>query len=399
MNIRDEIIALHAEMTKYRRALHEFPQTAFEETFANSLVAEKLDEWGIPYQNGMAETGIVATIEGKKNTSGKRIGFRVDMDALNIMEEPNKEWMSQVPGKMHACGHDGHTATLLGAAKYLAAHNNFDGTLHLIFQPAEEGAGGAKRMIEEGLFETFPCDEVYALHNWPWLPRGQIAMRAGEMMAGSSKFMLTINGVGGHAAQPEKTIDPIVIGGQIITAIQNVISRYTSPTNRAVVSITNFNAGTGAHNIIPERAELIGTVRTFSMETRKSIQENLLEISRGIAQSMGADVEFDFQTICDPTINDKEMTSFSAAVAAQVVGKDHVDDQYPALMISEDFGAMLGERPGAYIFIGQGEPDDLTAPSNFGLHTPDYDFNDNIIPIGMEYWASLAENRMPLEDK
>ncbi len=396
MKIRKPIQATHTELIRYRHDLHQNPGTAYEEHFAADLVRSKLKEWNIKFEDGIAETGIVATIEGHKNTSGKSLGLRADMDALDIIEQFNKPWTSRIAGKMHACGHDGHTSMLLGAAKHLKENPNFDGTVHLIFQPAEEGAGGAKKMLAEGLFKHFPCDEIYAFHNWPWLPLGQVALKPGTMMAGSSKFYLTVNGLGGHAAQPEKTIDPIVISSQIVTAVQTIVSRYTDPSKRAVMSITNFNAGTGAHNIIPAIAELVGSVRTFDMETRGVIHDHLRDIAFNLGKAMGAEIELDFETICEPTINNEKTTKAATKIAQDIVGKKNVDTLMRPFMISEDFSYMLLERPGSYIFLGQGVPNAADHPSNYGLHTPQYDFNDHLLPLGVEFWTKLVETRLPL---
>ena len=399
MNIRNSIHALKDEIAAYRRELHQNPQTAYEETFASGLVQKKLKEWGIKFEAGLGKTGVVATIEGATNKSGKRVGLRADMDALDIIEEDNKPWKSKNPGKMHACGHDGHTAMLLGAAKYLKDNPNFDGTVHLIFQPAEEGGRGAHAMINEGLFSKFPCDQVYGLHNWPSIPKGKIAMRTGPIMASSDVFRMEILGKGGHAAQPHRTVDPIVIGAQIISALQTLISRTTPPTDPAVISITNFNAGTGAHNIIPDHAKLVGTVRTYDQKLRLLLKERIGETARGIAQAMGADIKYEYDFVLDPTINEEKSTEFCAAIAAKLVGADNVDADVAPSMGGEDFGAMLLERPGCYIWMGQGEPDQASSNHNFGLHTPRYDFNDEIIPLGIEYWARIVEESLPLNNK
>lgn len=397
MNIRPEITALKDEITDYRRAMHQHPQTAYEETFASDLVAEKLAAWKIPHQRDIAVTGIVATIEGKKNSSKKAIGLRADMDALDILEENNKSWPSKIPGKMHGCGHDGHTAMLLGAAKYLNETRNFDGLVHLIFQPAEEGQKGAHRMIEEGLFRNFPCDQVFGLHNWPILPKGTIAMRTGPIMAASDIFRLKILGRGSHAAQPHRAIDPVVIGSQIVTALQSLISREKSGIEPAVLSITNFKAGTGAHNVIPETAELIGTVRTYDQTLRLRLKERIGAMAQGIAAAMGATVEYSYDLILDPTINDPQATAFCGDIAKSIVGGQNVDMDVDPSMGGEDFGAMLLERPGCYIMMGQGEPDVANSPCNYGLHTPRYDFNDSIIPLGIEYWVRVTEAALPLK--
>lgn len=384
------------EIAGYRRAMHENPQTAYEEEFASNLVCEKLTEWRIPFERGLAKTGVVATIEGQKTNSGKTIALRADMDALDIEEADNKKWKSKNPGKMHGCGHDGHTAMLLGAAKYLSETKNFNGTVHLIFQPAEEGQGGAIRMIEEGLFDKFPCDAVYGLHNWPMLPKGAIAMRTGPIMAAADRFTITIKAKGGHAALPHDTIDPVIIGTQIVTALQTLVSRSTDPVDPAVISVTNFNAGTGAFNVIPETAELSGTIRSFDPELRENLKARVEDIAAATAKMHGALAECSFGEGYDPTINSPEATEFCADIARKLVGENNVDTNADPCMGAEDFGAMLMEKPGCYIMMGQGEKDE-GSNHNQGLHTPQYDFNDEIIPLGIEYWATLVEEALKLE--
>ena len=396
MSIRNSIAALKDECAAWRRAMHEHPQTAYEETFASDLVSEKLTAWGIRHERGLAKTGIVATIEGQKNTSGKRIGLRADMDALDILEENNKPWVSKIPGKMHGCGHDGHTAMLLGAAKSLNETRNFDGIVHLIFQPAEEGAHGAATMIKEGLFKKFPCDSVYGLHNWPYLPRGTIGLRTGPIMAAADRFSITVSGLGGHAASPHRAVDPIVIASHIVTALQSLVSRSVDPVDTAVISVTNLNAGTGAFNVIDEKAELSGTIRSFNPQTRTFLKKRVLEMAGDIAKSFGGSAIGSYAEGYDATVNSPEATAFCAAVARKVAGDVNVDDHIDPSMGAEDFGAMLTERPGCYIVLGQGEPATPDSPHNHGLHTPRYDFNDEIIPLGVEYWTSLVEAALPL---
>ena len=395
--IRNSIADLKDEIAGYRRSLHENPQTAYEEEFAAKLVREKLSEWGVEFEDKIAVTGIVATIEGEDNSSGKTIGLRADMDALDIEEADNKPHKSKIPGKMHACGHDGHTATLLGAAKYLHENrSNFNGRVHLIFQPAEEGHKGAHKMIEEGLFERFPCDTVYGLHNWPQIPRGTAATRAGPIMASADIIRMTIKGKGGHAAMPHRTVDPIVIGAQIISALQTLVSRYRHPAEPVVLSITTFQAGTGAHNIIPDDAQLVGTLRTYDEELRQDLSKKIEQTARGVAQSMGGDIDYEFDFILDPTINTPKETEFCVGIAKELFGEHNVDGDVTPSMGGEDFGRMLFDVPGCYIWMGQGE-DDPESNHNQGLHTPRYDFNDEIIPLGIEYWARIVENALPLK--
>ena len=394
MSLINSIAALKDEMTACRRELHQNPQTAYEETFASDLVAKKLGEWGIPFKRGMAVTGIVATIEGQKNTSGKAIGFRADMDALDMVEASGQPWASKIAGKMHGCGHDGHTAMLLGAAKYLSETRNFNGKIHLIFQPAEEGGGGAMKMIAEGLFKDFPMNAVYGMHNWPGLPKGTIGLRAGPIMASSDSFDMTITGKGGHAAMPHLAVDPVVIGSHIVTALQSIVSRQVNPVDQGVVSVTNFIAGTGAHNVIPETAFLKGTFRAFRVETRKLLRQRIIDIAEGFAKTFGASITINIHDGYDPTINSADESSFCASVARALVGADNVQEDVEPCMGAEDFGAMLQEVPGCYIWMGQGV---AGTPHEKMLHNTGYDFNDEIIPLGVEYWARLAEASLPLE--
>lgn len=392
--IRNSIAALQEEIAGYRRSLHENPQTAYEETYASGLIQEKLSEWGIPFEAGLAKTGVVATITGQSTSSGKSIGLRADMDALDITEADNKPWKSKTPGKMHACGHDGHTAMLLGAAKYLSENNDFNGTVHLIFQPAEEGHKGAHAMIDEGLFEKFPCDQVFGVHNWPQLPIGTCATRPGPIMASADIFRMTIHGSGGHAAMPHKCVDPIVMGSQIVSALQTLVSRAVPPVEPAVVSVTYFSAGEGAHNIIPDEAKIIGTVRTYDQDVRQLLKERVGSTAQDIAQAMGGSVSYEYDEVLDPTINDPQATEFCGEIAKDIFGDTNVDTNVDPSMGGEDFGAMLLNTPGCYIWIGQGEPDDADSNHNHGLHTPRYDFNDDIIPIGVEYWVRLVEQAL-----
>lgn len=397
MTLINSIAAMKEEITAARRELHQNPQTAYEETFASDLVAKKLTEWGVTFKRGLAGTGIVATIEGQKNDSGRAIGLRADMDALDMVETSGQPWASKIPGKMHGCGHDGHTAMLLGAAKYLSETRNFNGKVHLIFQPAEEGGNGAAKMIEEGLFKEFPMNAVFGMHNWPGIPKGKMGLKAGPIMASSDSFDIVITGKGGHAAMPHLNIDPIVVGSHIVTALQTIVSRQLDPIDQGVVSITNFKAGQGAHNVIPEKALLSGTYRSFRVETRKLLQKRIEEIATGIAQTLNTTVEIKFHDGYDPTINSAAESVFCAEVARDLLGTENVEDNVEPCMGAEDFGAMLLEAPGCYVWMGQGEPDKKDSPHNQYLHNTGYDFNDDIIPIGVEYWARLAEAALPLQ--
>lgn len=391
MTLSNSIPAIAQEVTAYRRALHENPQTSYEETFASNLVAEKLTEWGIPFERGIAVTGIVATIDGNQTDSGKAIALRADMDALNIIEKSGQPWSSKTPGKMHGCGHDGHTAMLLGAAKYLSETRNFNGKVHLIFQPAEEGGAGAVRMIHEGLFEKYPVDAVFGLHNWPMMPKGTIGLRAGPIMASTDEFTITITGKGGHAAMPHLSIDPVPVAAQIVTALQTIVSRNVDPVDQAVVSVTNINGGTGASNVIPDTVTLIGTYRTFRNETRTMVGERIRHIVDTFAHALQCTASYQFKDGYDPTINSPAEAAFCADIARQLVGAQNVNDTVEPCMGAEDFGAMTQEVPGCYIWMGQGEanPD---SPHNKGLHNAGYDFNDSVIAQGIQYWALVAEN-------
>lgn len=390
-SVRPEIASIFEEIRDYRRMLHKNPQTAFEETFAAELIKKKLTEWGVEFVSEIAETGVVATIHGNLPDNGRSIGLRADIDALNIEEKSDKEWKSKITGKMHACGHDGHTAMLLGAAKYLSEHKNFAGKVHLIFQPAEEGEGGAKKMIAEGLFNRFPCQAIYGMHNWPYCEIGKIAVTAGAVMAASDTFKLVIKGKGGHAAFPHECIDPLIIGSQIVCALQNIVSRNLNPIDTAVVSVTNFNAGTGADNIIADNALITGSVRSFKPETRNMLEERIQDICLKICQANNAECEFEYIKITDSTINEPTQTEFCRKIATSIFGSENVITDAQPCMGAEDFGAMLAEVPGCYVWVGSGSPDKSGNVSNFCLHHPEFDFNDEIIPIGIEYWVRIVE--------
>jgi amidohydrolase len=398
MTFINSIAGMKEEIAAYRRELHQNPQTCYEETFASDLVAKKLIEWGIPFERGLAVTGIVATVEGQKTDSGKSIGLRADMDALDILEQSGQPWASKTPGKMHGCGHDGHTAMLLGAAKYLSETRNFNGKVHLIFQPAEEGGGGAIRMIKEGLFQKYPMNAVFGMHNWPEIPKGKIGLRAGPIMASSDVFEIEVTGKGGHGAMPHFAIDPILAASHIVTALQSVVSRQIDSSDQAVISVTNFNAGTGASNVIPGAAKLTGTYRSFRQETRALLKKRIAEITENTSATFGAKADVKFIPGYDPTINSEKESAFCADVARSLVGAENVNASVDSCMGAEDFGAMLQEVPGCYIWMGQRETDRPDSPHNKGLHNAGYDFNDDIIPLGIEYWARLVEAALPLNN-
>lgn len=391
---RHNLLASICEDVKIcRHQLHQNPATAYQEFFASDLIAHKLTEWGIPFERGWAETGLVATIRGNSTKSGKSIGLRADFDALNIQEESGQEWASQIAGKMHACGHDGHTSILLGTARFLQETKNFNGTVHLFFQPAEESGGGAYHMIRQGLFDKYPVDNVYALHNWPYMKRGKIGLRAGPIMASSDIFTITVTGHGGHAAMPHKCVDPIWIASQIVIALQGIASRNIDPLESAVVSVTNFHGGSGASNIIPETVSLMGTARAFQPAVRDQIERRIKEIASGIATASGGQAECTYSRFYDPTINSPAEANFCAEIAQSLFGIENVDTNTSPTMGAEDFGAMLREKSGCYIFFGQGE-EETESPHNFGLHHPRYDFNDAILPDAIRYFVALAERKL-----
>ncbi len=387
MTVHPRIEALAAEVTEWRRDFHSNPELLFDTIRTAEVVAAKLREFGCDeVVTGIGRTGVVGVIRGRKSGSGKVIGLRADMDALPIDEETNLPWSSKVPGKMHACGHDGHTAMLMGAAKHLAATRDFDGTAVVIFQPAEEGGGGGREMCKDGLMERFGIQEVYGLHNMPGFPVGTFAIRPGPMMAAADRFLVKIEGRGGHAAKPHETIDPIVAAAQVVTALQTVASRVADPLDSVVISVTAFNAGT-AFNVIPQHAELKGTIRTLTKEMRDTAETRFREIVTGVSTALGCKATIDFERGYPVTFNHAEQTDFSAAVARSVAGEAGVDLTVPPTMGSEDFSFMLEERPGSYIFMGNGD----TA----GVHHPAYDFNDKAIPFGVSYWVKIIETGMP----
>ena len=390
---KQAIEALAPEAAEWRHDMHRNPQTMYEETFASDLVCRKLTEWQIPFERGIAGTGVVATIAGRQNNSGRAIAFRADMDALDILEASGQPWASTIPGKMHGCGHDGHTASLLLFARYLAQTRNFDGTVHLIFQPAEEGGRGSFRMLDEGLLDRFPFDEIYGYHNFPNLPRGLFAIRSGPMLAAVDNFEIKLFGQGGHAGFPHATRDVVPASAQLVLALQTLVSRETDPIAAAVVSITNLNAGTGSENVISDKARISGTVRTFLPAVRDHIEARMKAMAEGIAATFNLRAEVIYSRLIDPVVNHPEETEHSRHAAAAVSGPAI---EIPPIMGGEDFGGFLQVRPGAFIAIGQGEPDPAS-PHNAGLHSPQYDYNDAILPVAAEYFAELAERRLPID--
>lgn len=396
MQLIDPILAFHAELQQIRRDIHAHPELCFEEHRTSALVANKLQEWGIPIVRGLAGTGIVGII--KNGHSAKAIGLRADMDALPMQEINSFAHTSQHDGKMHACGHDGHTAMLLGAAHYLSRHKNFDGTVYVIFQPAEEGGGGAKRMIAEGLFDLCPMDAVYGMHNWPGAAVGSFGVRVGPMMASSNEFEVVVSGKGSHAAQPHKSVDPIMVAVHIAQSWQTIISRNTSPLESAVLSITQIHSGS-ATNVIPDQATLIGTVRGFTSEIIDLLERRMQTIAEHTAAAFDAQVQFDFKRNYPPLVNHVVETAFAAQVMQSIVGLEQVDVQVEPTMGAEDFAFMLQAKPGCYVFIGNGEGEHREFGHGLGpcnLHNPSYDFNDDLLPIGATYWVRLAEAYLSL---
>ena len=393
MPIVNRIAAFQDEMTEWRRHLHAHPELGFEEHATSAFVARKLREFGVDeVHTGLAATGVVGVLRAGSGQGS--IGLRADMDALPIQEETGAAWASTVPGKMHACGHDGHTAMLLGAARYLAETRNFTGTVYLIFQPAEElggeGTSGGSRMVAEGLFDRFPAERVFGLHNWPELPPGEFAMCSGPSMAAVDEFTFTLRGKGGHAAMPHQCRDTLLAGCQIVQALQSIVARELDPIDRAVVSVTRFHCGT-AFNVIAETAEIGGTVRTFKPETRTMIERRLESIAGAIGAAFGVTVTMAFERGYPPTVNDAAMAALGADVAAEIVGDAAVDRAPEPVMGAEDFAFMLEKVPGAYIWMGMGG-----GPAGRYCHTPIYDFDDATLPIGASYWARLAERLLPV---
>ncbi|HEY2978367.1 MAG TPA: M20 aminoacylase family protein [Burkholderiaceae bacterium] len=386
------LVGWHAELTAFRRDLHAHPELGFEETRTAARVAAALRVCGVDeVHTGIGKTGVVAVVHGKRNDAKRMIGLRADMDALPMREENDFSWRSTTQGLMHGCGHDGHTTMLLGAARHLAATRNFNGSAVLIFQPGEEGFAGAKAMIDEGLFERFPVEAVYAMHNWPQLPAGVIGVNAGPMMAAADRVDICVNGRGGHGAHPYMAIDPVLVAAHIITAAQSLVSRNVNPLDSAVVSLCGMQAGDlGAMSVIPRQARLIGTVRTFKREVQDMIEERLGRLVESVAVGFGATASLNYQRVYPATINTPAEAAFAAEVAKSLVGPDKVMRDLPPSMGAEDFSFMLQTKPGAYLRIGQG------GDASCFLHNGRYDFNDEILPLGAALLASLAERAMAL---
>jgi amidohydrolase len=377
-----------AELTAIRRDIHRHPETAFEEQRTAQIVADKLQSWGIEVHRGLATTGVVGTLKGQR-PGQKTIGLRADMDALHLQEKNDFDYASVHANKMHACGHDGHTTMLLGAAKHLAAAPDFAGTVHFIFQPAEEGLGGARVMIEEGLFEKFNCDAVYGMHNMPGFPSGHFAIRAGAMLASSDSWQVTFKGTGGHGAMPERGTDPTFVAGQFIVAVQGIIGRNVSASQSAVLSVGHIAAGNaGSSNVIPSEVLITGTARSFSADVRDLLERRLAEVATGIAQAGGCTAESKYLRRYPALVNSVEQTSLAVEAAAMTVGRDKVDPNTPRISGAEDFAFMLEKKPGAYIMIGNGGPEEGGCHN---VHSPLYDFNDRILTTGAAYWVNLVQ--------
>jgi len=383
-DIIDRARRYHDELTEFRRDIHAHPELGLEEHRTAERVATKLAEWGIEVHRGIGKTGVVAVL---RNGDGPAIGLRADMDALAMDEQTNLPYSSRNPGRMHACGHDGHTTMLLGAAKYLADTKNFKGTVNLIFQPGEEGAGGALAMLEDKLFERFPCQAIFGMHNRPGMPVGQFAITPGLAMSGAAMFDITITGKGGHGARPEDSIDPVLVACHVGTALQSIVSRNVPPQDMAVLSVTRIQGG-DAYNVIPQVATMAGTVRTFRTETMELVGANMKRLAGNIAAGFGAEAEVDFRAVFTPLVNDVDHAHSFADAAAALVGEAKVNRNKPPANASEDFSFMLEKVPGAYINIGNGE-------DSAQVHNPAYNFNDAAIPYGVALFASIVERKLP----
>ncbi|MBK0328698.1 amidohydrolase [Rhodobacteraceae bacterium F11138] len=385
MPVKNRFAELQDEITAWRRDIHEHPEILFETHRTSALVAEKLTDFGCDeVVTGIGRTGVVGVIKGKSDSSGKVIGLRADMDALPILEATGVDYASKTPGAMHACGHDGHTAMLLGAAKYLTETRNFDGTVVVIFQPAEEGGGGGKEMCDDGMMERWGIQEVYGMHNWPGQPVGSFAIRSGAFFAATDQFDITLEGRGGHAAKPHDTVDTTVMAAQTVMALQTIASRNADPVDQVVVSVTSFETSSKAFNVIPQKVQIKGTVRTMSPAMRDLAETRIKDICSGTAATFGGTADVTYYRGYPVMVNHGDQTDFAAEIARKVSG---ACDDAPLVMGGEDFAYMLEERPGAYILVGNGD----TAM----VHHPEYNFNDEAIPAGCSWWAEIVEQRMP----
>ncbi len=387
--MRDKLKAWNADFTAWRRDIHAHPELAFEETRTSDIVAAKLESFGLSVHRGLGKTGVVGTL--KSGRGNRAIGLRADMDALPLQELGQVPHKSVHDGKMHACGHDGHTTMLLAAARYLAETKSFVGTVHFIFQPAEENEGGGQAMVRDGLFEKFPVEGVYGMHNLPGIPVGDFAMRVGPIMAASDRFDAVIHGKGAHAAFPHTGIDPILVASHVITAWQSLVSRYTDPLQSSVLSVTSIHAG-DTYNVIPDSVSLRGTVRSFDAKVQDRMEAQLMSVGQQVCAAFGASLDIEYRRGYPATVNTDAETQHAIRAATALVGKEHVNTNVAPLMGSEDFAFMLQARPGCYIFIGNGAGD---GAGSCMIHNPHYDFNDSIIPLGASYWVQLVEDLLP----
>ncbi|ALG89870.1 MULTISPECIES: M20 aminoacylase family protein [Actibacterium] len=386
MPVKNRFAELHGDITAWRHDFHAHPELDYDTHRTAARIAELLRGFGCDQVvEGIGRTGVVGVIRGRADTTGRVVGLRADMDALPIHEQTGVAYASKTPGRMHACGHDGHSAMLLGAASYLAETRNFDGTAVVIFQPAEEGGGGGRAMVKDGLMERFGIQEVYGMHNLPGFPTGQFAIRPGPMMAAADEFEITVTGKGGHAARPHDCIDTALVASHIVIALQSIVSRNVDPLQQAVVSVCTIRTDSTAHNVIPQVVNLCGTVRTLDPKVQDFVEERLKQVATGTAATFGATAEVAFSRGYPVTVNARDQTAFAAEAARKVAGL--VEDDIAPVMGAEDFSFMLNERPGAYIFMGIGD-----GPA---WHTPDYNFNDDAIPAGCSWWAEIVESRMP----
>ena len=386
MPIVARIAEFHDEMTRWRRDIHAHPELGFEEQRTSEFVFSQLKAFGLEVHRGIGKTGVVGVL--RSGSSKKSLGLRADMDCLPIEEANTFAHKSTHSGRMHACGHDGHTTMLLGAARYLAATRNFDGTVNFIFQPAEEGLGGAKAMVEDGLFRRFPCEAIFGMHNRPGLPLGRFAVRSGPMMAGGAFFDIDIEGVGSHGARPEASVDTVLVAAHITAALQSIVARNVRPVDTAVLSVTQIHGGT-AYNVIPQTARLSGTARAFSNEVMAMIGKNLARVAEGVAAGFGAKAKTDFRVLFPPTINNAKEADYAAGICAEIVGAESVKRDPALIMASEDFAFMLNEVPGCYINVGNGDGEGACE-----VHNPSYDFNDKALPYGASFFARLVEKRL-----
>jgi amidohydrolase len=390
MNLIAPIVADAATIQSLRRDLHAHPELGFQEQRTSELIAQTLTGWGIPVHRGLGKTGVVGVV--KNGSSARAVGLRADIDALPVTERNTFAHVSVHPGRMHACGHDGHTAMLLAAARHLARHRDFDGTVYLVFQPAEEGGGGAREMIKDGLFERFPMEAIFGVHNWPGLETGQFAIRPGPVFASSNEFRITVRGRGAHAAMPHNGIDPVPVACQIVQGFQTIISRNKRPIDAGVISVTIIRAGE-ATNVVPDTCELQGTVRTFSVEVLDMIEQRMRRVAEGTSQAFEASCEFAFRRNYPPTINHPRETQFARELLGSLVGAGNVKEFDPT-MGAEDFSFFLEKKPGCYFVIGNGDGSHRSGGHGEGpcmLHNPSYDFNDQLIPLGGTMWVRLAE--------